>query len=174
MSASRYCSQCGKALRHDDGEIGCPNGHVQEDHDRLTMAFTELVPIMVELRERFRQMDERTDEQLEALREEVSVLAAVVTPPQDRPANVGMEEICRQLGVSRDWMYRDDRRRKLGGYQEGKGARWRFDPDRTRALFVSLYGASSGESPPTSAAPARPRQLPAKVPLLPVEGSQAA
>lgn len=84
-----------------------------------------------------------------------------------------MAEMCRQLGVTRDWMYRNDRRRKLGGYQERKGANWRFDPDRTRALFATLYGQPWEGPTPTAQPSPRPRQLPGSVPLLDVKGRAA-
>jgi len=174
MNAPKFCGQCGKQLRRDEnGDVCCPNAHPQV-HDGLAQAFRELLPILVDLREDFRAMDKRTDEQLEALRTEVNVVVAVVgSAPPEPAALVGMAEMCRLLGVDRDWMYRDDRRRRLGRYQERKNARWRFDPGRTRALFEQLYGQEPREDPPLPAVPARPRQLPGSVPLLDVKGRAA-
>jgi hypothetical protein len=130
-----------------------------------------MVPILADLRERLERMDERMGERFDVVQTEVKGLAAVLeTAPAGHAAMIGMAEMCRLLGVSRDWMYADDHMRKLGGYQNGKHGRWRFDPDRTRALFESLYG--QGDDPPAAASP-RPRQLPASVPLLDVKGRAA-
>lgn len=180
MSAPRYCSKCGKPLRRDDdGEaVRCVNGHSQEP-EGVARALIEIVPVLLDLRERLKGIEQtggRTEASVEELREDVDSLAAVVTPPAEPAALVGMEEVCRLLGVTRDWVYRGDRRRKLGGYQDGKGGRWRFDPDRTRALYAQLYGPP-GVSPSEASAPhcaRRAQSLPSKVPLLPVQGRDAA
>jgi hypothetical protein len=179
MSAT-YCSRCGALLRRAaNGDVTCMNGHSPE-HDGVASALIDLMPVLLELRgrlERIEEQGERTEQHTDALREQVSELAAAVTPSHEPAAYVGLGEMCRQLGVTRDWMYRDDRRRKLGGFQAAKGGRWRFDPERTRARYASLFGPR-GEAPgaaPSLAAPspARPRQLPAKVPLLPVKDHAA-
>lgn len=175
MSAPRYCSTCRATLRRDEsGDVRCANGHTQEP-EGVARALTEIVPVLLDLRERLKGVErtgERTERNVEALREDVDGLAAIVTPPAEPAALIGMDEICRLLGVTRDWMYRDDRRRKLGGFQDGKGGRWRFDPERTRALYAQLYGAP-GVSPSEAPAPGRPRPLPSKVPLLPVKDRAA-
>lgn len=172
MSAARFCSRCGGSIRRNDGEDRC----AACGRPPVLDALAEVVPVLVDLRdqlERIEERGERTEQHVEGLREDVNVLAATVIPPRAPAAYVGLGEMARRLGVTRDWLYRFDRPRRLGGFQSGKHGRWRFDPDRTRALFAELYGPKDGPSPPRAGEVGRARPLPGRVPLLPVKDEAA-
>jgi hypothetical protein len=159
MSPTRFCSRCGELLWVDEhGERRCRNAHVQPTEARLLDALTQLVPMLLALRESF---EGKVVPELRSLRQEVEALRDQPTAPAGEL--VDLATMARKLDVSDDWLRRHAR--ELGGKQSKQGGRWKFHPPLTMALF----GRREDTPPTPHPAPPRARPLPDQVPLLPVK-----
>jgi hypothetical protein len=153
----QFCSRCGKPLWVDEhGEWRCPNAHAQPTEAKLLDALTQLVPVLLDVRN-----------SIEATREDARAEQpprAVVDPGDEW---VDLREMARRLGRSEDWLR--EHARELGGRQRVKRGRWLFHPP----LTMSLFGQTDAPGPSPLPAPTRPRSLSDRVPLLPVKDRAA-